>query len=142
MVAYHVYEYAPSILYTFCIFLGSRAELLTKYFSYVALNTLLRTVHIDKAAVQRHRNTIIECLADNDISIKKRAMELLFALVNDNNVRSVLGKCCLFIYPTTSYTTLYTHFIPSFIASLCSFVAFLFNCIRKIVSLNLSLKVM
>ena len=38
---------------------------------YVALNTLLRTVHIDKPAVQRHRNTIIECLADNDVSIKK-----------------------------------------------------------------------
>ena len=43
----------------------------THYSRYVALNTLLRTVHIDKPAVQRHRNTIIECLADNDVSIKK-----------------------------------------------------------------------
>ena len=64
---------------------------------YVALNTLLRTVHIDKAAVQRHRNTIIECLSDVDISIKKRAMELLFALVNETNVRSVIGELVNFL---------------------------------------------
>ena len=61
------------------------------------MNTLLRTVHIDKAAVQRHRNTIIECLADVDISIKKRAMELLFALVNETNVRSVIGELVSFL---------------------------------------------
>ncbi|KAL5260325.1 hypothetical protein ACHWQZ_G010447 [Mnemiopsis leidyi] len=68
-----------------------------KNIRYVALNTLLRTVHIDKAAVQRHRNTIIECLADLDISIKKRAMELLFALVNETNVRSVIGELVNFL---------------------------------------------
>ncbi|XP_063680914.1 AP-1 complex subunit gamma-1-like isoform X2 [Bolinopsis microptera] len=68
-----------------------------KNIRYVALNTLLRTVHIDKAAVQRHRNTIIECLADVDISIKKRAMELLFALVNETNVRSVIGELVSFL---------------------------------------------
>jgi AP-1 complex subunit gamma-1 len=28
----------------------------------VALNTLLRTVHADNSAVQRHRATILECL--------------------------------------------------------------------------------
>ena len=67
------------------------------HFRYVALNTLLRTVHIDKAAVQRHRNTIIECLGDVDISIQKRAMELLFALLNTNNVRSVIGELVKFL---------------------------------------------
>jgi len=38
---------------------------------YVALNTLLRTVHIDHNAVQRHRSTILECLQNDDVSIKK-----------------------------------------------------------------------
>eukprot|EP00116_Pleurobrachia_bachei_P010802 sb/3471064/ len=68
-----------------------------KNIRYVALNTLLRTVHIDKAAVQRHRNTIIECLGDVDISIQKRSMELLFALLNTNNVRSVIGELVKFL---------------------------------------------
>lgn len=68
-----------------------------KNIRYVALNTLLRTVHLDTSAVQRHRTTILECLKDPDISIRKRAMELSFALVNGQNVRTMMRELIAFL---------------------------------------------
>lgn len=46
-----------------------------------------QVVHIDAPAVQRHRAIIVDCLRDGDVSIRKRALELIYALVNEDNVR-------------------------------------------------------
>ncbi|CAN6233035.1 unnamed protein product [Urochloa humidicola] len=54
---------------------------------YVALNMLMRAITVDALAVQRHRATILECVKDADASIRKRALELVFLLVNDTNVK-------------------------------------------------------
>uniref|UniRef100_A0A0D9VMC3 AP-1 complex subunit gamma n=1 Tax=Leersia perrieri TaxID=77586 RepID=A0A0D9VMC3_9ORYZ len=54
---------------------------------YVALNMLMRAITVDTQAVQRHRTTILECVKDADASIRKRALGLVFLLVNDTNVK-------------------------------------------------------
>ncbi|XP_008548775.1 AP-1 complex subunit gamma-1 isoform X2 [Microplitis demolitor] len=68
-----------------------------KNIRYVALNTLLKTVYVDTSAVQRHRSTILECLKDPDVSIRRRAMELSFALVNTSNIRNMMKELLLFL---------------------------------------------
>ncbi|DBA00985.1 TPA: hypothetical protein N0F65_006246 [Lagenidium giganteum] len=54
---------------------------------YVALNTLSKVIVDDAAAVQRHTNTIVDCLKDPDASIRQRALELIYALVNETNIQ-------------------------------------------------------
>jgi len=59
---------------------------------YVALNTLHKVVASDPQAVQRHRNTIVDCLKDADSSIRQRALELVYALVNEANIKVLVKE--------------------------------------------------
>lgn len=65
--------------------------------SYVALHTLNKVVGIDTNAVQRHRNIILDCLRDGDISIRRRALELSYALINESNVRVLTRELLAFL---------------------------------------------
>jgi len=56
---------------------------------YVALNTLAKMVAVDTQAVQRHRNTIVDCVKDADVSIRRRALELVYALINETNIKTL-----------------------------------------------------
>lgn len=73
---------------------------------YVALNTLSRCIveqsgkqdgggdsaSTAAAALQRHRTTIVDCLKDPDISIRQRALELIYHLVNAENVENLTAE--------------------------------------------------
>lgn len=75
---------------------------------YVALNTLSRCIKeqqetIDgsmptesantaSAALQKHRNTVVDCLKDPDISIRQRALELIYYMVNQENVEALTAE--------------------------------------------------
>ena len=64
---------------------------------YVALNTLNKVVSMDTQAVQRHRNTILDCLRDGDISIRRRALELSYALINEQNIKIMTRELLAFL---------------------------------------------
>ena len=64
---------------------------------YVALNTLNKVLSSDQKAIQRHRTTIVECLKDPDISIRRRALDLVYSLVNNNSVRALVRELLQFL---------------------------------------------
>ncbi|OXA61578.1 AP-1 complex subunit gamma-1 [Folsomia candida] len=68
-----------------------------KNIRYVALTTLQKTVQLDQNAVQRHRSTVLECLKDPDVSIRRRAMELCFQLVTDSNLETMARELLQFL---------------------------------------------
>lgn len=70
---------------------------------YVALNALCNAVTSNTDAIQRHRNTIVECLKDADLTIRKRSLDLIYALVNKKNIRSLARDLLNFL--TISNTT-------------------------------------
>jgi len=79
---------------------------------YVALNTLSRCIveqrqsgrelsvvpadsdsaNSASSALQRHRQTVVDCLKDPDISIRMRALELIYHLVNHENVENLAAE--------------------------------------------------
>jgi len=75
---------------------------------YVALNTLSRCIveqqqtadgniptegaNTASAALQKHRTTVVDCLKDPDISIRQRALELIYYMVNEGNVESLAAE--------------------------------------------------
>lgn len=56
----------------------------------------------DVEAVQRHRNTIVDCLKDPDVSIRRRALDLIYALVNENNIKVLANELLTFLQTATS----------------------------------------
>lgn len=72
-------------------------EMLFGAHRYVALTTLNKSISLDVNAVQRHRNIILDCLRDADISIRRRALELSFSLINESNVRVLTRELLAFL---------------------------------------------
>ncbi|KAK9461288.1 adaptin N terminal region-domain-containing protein [Lipomyces oligophaga] len=74
-------------------FLGNRDNNV----KYVGLNTLSKVIELEPNAVQRHRTTVIDCLRDADISIRRRALDLSFELINEQNVRVLVRELLIFL---------------------------------------------
>jgi AP-1 complex subunit gamma-1 len=64
---------------------------------YVALNELGKVVHKDAAAVAKHRTTIVACLKDHDISIRRRALDLVYSLIDESSVKALVRELLAFL---------------------------------------------
>ena len=51
----------------------------------------------DSSALQRHRSTILDCLRDPDVSIRRRALDLSFFLITAQNIRILTRELLSFL---------------------------------------------
>ena len=59
---------------------------------YVSLYMLQKVLKHDISAVQKYKSTILECLKENDTSIKNLALDLLYLITNEQNVKSIVKE--------------------------------------------------
>ncbi|XP_017326855.1 AP-1 complex subunit gamma-like 2 [Ictalurus punctatus] len=64
---------------------------------YISMTSLQKIVQTDHNAVQRHRGTIVDCLKDQDASVKRRALQLSLALVTAANIRTMMKELLAFL---------------------------------------------
>eukprot|EP01117_Protostelium_nocturnum_P002810 TRINITY_DN13730_c0_g1_i1.p1 TRINITY_DN13730_c0_g1~~TRINITY_DN13730_c0_g1_i1.p1 ORF type:complete len:1096 (-),score=278.81 TRINITY_DN13730_c0_g1_i1:141-3428(-) len=60
-----------------------------KYLGLLALNNIMK---VHPKAVSEHRDLVLACLEDADITIRLRALDLLEGMVNKRNLPEVIGK--------------------------------------------------
>ncbi|KAI9354894.1 Clathrin/coatomer adaptor, adaptin-like protein [Zopfochytrium polystomum] len=66
---------------------------------YLGLFALCKLLPLRPRAVTEHRDTILECLDDKDISIRMRALELISGMVTKKNVIDIVKKLMLQVTP-------------------------------------------
>jgi AP-1 complex subunit gamma-1 len=66
-------------------------------YKYIALNTLQDVAKIDLNGVQKHKTTILDCLKDTDISIKRRSLDLIYLIINSSNIKQIIKEFLNFL---------------------------------------------
>lgn len=61
------------------------------------MNTLQEVAKTDLNSVQKHKNIILECLKDTDISIKMRSLDLVYLIINSTNIKQIVNECLNFL---------------------------------------------
>ncbi|EPZ33551.1 Adaptin/AP-1 alpha/gamma subunit-like protein, partial [Rozella allomycis CSF55] len=66
---------------------------------YLALETLahLASVRSDLNDIKQYQNTIIESLKDKDVSVRRQALDLLYAMCDISNVKLIVQELLLFL---------------------------------------------
>lgn len=60
---------------------------------YLGLDTLIRLANLSgPASVQAHQEVVLDSLKDLDISVRKRALDLIFVMTDKNNAEFVVGE--------------------------------------------------
>jgi AP-2 complex subunit alpha len=85
---------APEVLKEHvCTLLGRFIALNDANIKYLGLDAMTRLAKIDgPKAMQVHQTTVLELLKDTDVSVRKRALDLVYVLTDGGNARVIVGE--------------------------------------------------
>ncbi|EGR33264.1 hypothetical protein IMG5_057290 [Ichthyophthirius multifiliis] len=61
-------------------------------FKYLGLEVMCKVVHDNEELVEKHLSTILKSLKSNDISIKRRALDLLYLMCTQNTAKKIVEE--------------------------------------------------
>eukprot|EP00359_Climacostomum_virens_P008216 CAMPEP_0204903846 /NCGR_PEP_ID=MMETSP1397-20131031/4513_1 /ASSEMBLY_ACC=CAM_ASM_000891 /TAXON_ID=49980 /ORGANISM="Climacostomum Climacostomum virens, Strain Stock W-24" /LENGTH=781 /DNA_ID=CAMNT_0052072551 /DNA_START=1123 /DNA_END=3468 /DNA_ORIENTATION=+ len=73
---------------------------------YTGITGLASIIKIDSSYVAQHQMTVVDCLEDNDETIKRKTLSLLYRMTNSQNVKVIVDKLMAFLKSTTLDTYL------------------------------------
>lgn len=82
----------PGLLVLAVNILGKFLQNTDNNIKYVGLCTLQKLLKKDPKTLHIYRNTIIECLKDQDISIRKKALDVSFALITKDSLKTMVKE--------------------------------------------------
>jgi AP-2 complex subunit alpha len=88
---------APSFLKDqVCTLLGRYIAVKDPNIRYLGLDAMTRMAKLDgPESVQMHQSTVLESLRDADISVRKRALNLIYVLTDRNNAQEIVADLLL-----------------------------------------------
>ena len=60
-------------------------------YKYLSLNSLIDISKIDINIIYKHKNNILEFLNDADYAIKRKSLDLIFIIINQNNIKQIIN---------------------------------------------------
>eukprot|EP01061_Rhynchopus_euleeides_P047262 TRINITY_DN9404_c0_g1_i1.p1 TRINITY_DN9404_c0_g1~~TRINITY_DN9404_c0_g1_i1.p1 ORF type:complete len:609 (+),score=241.16 TRINITY_DN9404_c0_g1_i1:182-1828(+) len=64
---------------------------------YLGITSLSRIVLIDPSYASRHKEVVMDCLEDHDETIKRKTLDLLYAMTTEENVVVIVGRLLKFL---------------------------------------------
>lgn len=65
---------------------------------YIGLQTMARLAQLEgNEAIKKHEATVLTNLKDADISVRRRALDLLFVMCDKNNTKSIVGELVTYL---------------------------------------------
>ena len=82
----------------------SAAEAIAKFLKspnpnlkYLGITALSRIVLIDPVYAKVHRDVVMNCLEDHDETIKRKTLDLLYAMTNEDSVEAIVARLIKFL---------------------------------------------